>query len=390
MKKYILLLLPLFFYHCKNDPNNFEPDNSLTLEEEVANLPPEQEDFSESRDKWGFINRNGAMVIPARYDDARDFQGGLAPVQIKGEWGFINRQGELVIPAQYKGVWAFQEGLARAMTWEGEMGFLNAAGKWVIPAVHEEVQDFHNGLARVRKDGIYGYLNSKGEVVIDYQFAQASDFEKGFAKVKGMRQYGLIAPNGTLFVPDEYEQIYLPSNGKIRAKSGGKFGYLDLEGAAILPFKYEAATDFVNGVAAVKENGSYQLIDADGATISDPFDRIWYGEEGLWLMNKNDLFGALSSEGEVVIEPIYEQLLPFGSGRTFFQQNKLWGMMDTAGNVLTAAEFGLAWSFDEDLARVAFYEGTGYLNPEGQLAIRPRYREVRDFENGLARVQVNR
>ena len=270
------------------------------------------------------------------------------------------------------------------------MGFLNAAGKWVIPAVHEEVQDFHDGLARVRKDGVYGYLNPKGELVIDHQFAQASDFDKGFAKVKGMKQYGLINTEGKLVIPDDYERIELPSNGKIRAKKNGKFGFLDLEGAGVLPFQYDAATDFVNGIAAVKENGSYQLIDALGQPISESFDRIWYGEEGFWLMNKGKLFGALNSEGDIIILPIYEQLLPFGSGRTFFQQDRLWGMMDTLGNKLTPAEFGLAWSFDDDLARVAFYEGTGYLNTEGQLAIRPRYREVRDFENGLARVQVNR
>mgnify|MGYP006334487577 CR=1 FL=1 len=49
--------------------------------------------------KWGFVNKEGEMVIDPVYDDARSFSNGLAAVMIDGAWGFIDKNGELVINA---------------------------------------------------------------------------------------------------------------------------------------------------------------------------------------------------------------------------------------------------------------------------------------------------
>ena len=114
-----LFLIAISLWQCTEDAS--EKNNSTSSDTTVDNLPPEQEDFGEAQFKWGYINQAGSLVIPTRFDDARNFEQGLAAVQVKGEWGFINKQGEYVIEPQFKGVWAFQEGLARALTWEGEI-----------------------------------------------------------------------------------------------------------------------------------------------------------------------------------------------------------------------------------------------------------------------------
>ncbi|MDE7413691.1 MAG: PEGA domain-containing protein, partial [Muribaculaceae bacterium] len=53
------------------------------------------------REKWGFIDKSGKLVIPAEYNDAGSFSESLAPVEIRGKWGFIDKSGKLVIPAEY-------------------------------------------------------------------------------------------------------------------------------------------------------------------------------------------------------------------------------------------------------------------------------------------------
>ena len=68
--------------------------SSEVAEESEIVLPAEEEDFEEARDKWGYIDFQGDLVIDAKYDDARDFSEGLAVVRQKGRWGFINKQGE--------------------------------------------------------------------------------------------------------------------------------------------------------------------------------------------------------------------------------------------------------------------------------------------------------
>lgn len=58
------------------------------------------------KDKYGNINygytdRTGEMVIPAEWDDAEDFAGGLAAVRRRSKYGFIDKSGEIVVPIEY-------------------------------------------------------------------------------------------------------------------------------------------------------------------------------------------------------------------------------------------------------------------------------------------------
>lgn len=47
-----------------------------------------------SSGRWGFINQNQVVVIPAKYDDAKEFKDGKAAVKLNGRWGFINKRGQ--------------------------------------------------------------------------------------------------------------------------------------------------------------------------------------------------------------------------------------------------------------------------------------------------------
>jgi hypothetical protein len=48
----------------------------------------------QSNGRWGFINERQEWVIPARFEDAKEFQNGKAAAKLNGKWGFINKRGE--------------------------------------------------------------------------------------------------------------------------------------------------------------------------------------------------------------------------------------------------------------------------------------------------------
>jgi hypothetical protein len=52
------------------------------------------------------------MAISPSYEEDEPFSEGLAAVQQGGKWGFVDHQGRLVIPARYDRVKRFSEGLA--------------------------------------------------------------------------------------------------------------------------------------------------------------------------------------------------------------------------------------------------------------------------------------
>jgi hypothetical protein len=52
------------------------------------------------------------MVTPLCFDLARDFSEGRAAVMVGKKWGFIGRDGVVVIEPQYDSAWSFSEGIA--------------------------------------------------------------------------------------------------------------------------------------------------------------------------------------------------------------------------------------------------------------------------------------
>ena len=53
-------------------------------------------------DKWGFVNKNGNIVVEAKYDKVTEFnEYGFAGVRLDGKWGVVNSAGEEVLAPTY-------------------------------------------------------------------------------------------------------------------------------------------------------------------------------------------------------------------------------------------------------------------------------------------------
>jgi hypothetical protein len=132
-------------------------------------------------DRWGFIDRKGAVVIPTKYDGAFPFSEGLAAVNKGGryreeptpridggKWGFVDRAGKTVIAPSYDFVRKFSEGLAPVMT-KGPSGalwgYVDNTGQTVIPPRFDEAEEFQGGIARVKVRGKTGYVGRDGKYV---------------------------------------------------------------------------------------------------------------------------------------------------------------------------------------------------------------------------------
>ena len=54
--------------------------------------------------KWGFVDKDGTVVIPLQYEDARSFSNGLAAVKKGKKWGFVDLENNMVIAPQFEDV----------------------------------------------------------------------------------------------------------------------------------------------------------------------------------------------------------------------------------------------------------------------------------------------
>ncbi|MDF3003472.1 MAG: hypothetical protein K0Q48_3591, partial [Bacillota bacterium] len=144
----------------------------------------------------GFIDREGQIIIPQVYEDARDFSGDLAPVKSTDTklWGYINKLGTLVIPMEYEKAESFHDGVAYVIK-NGFAGYIDATGKEVIPFQYQTKKSdpsdrsFYNGLALATgADGKFGYIDKTGSFVIPPKYLEAAPFTGEVAFVTSENQ----------------------------------------------------------------------------------------------------------------------------------------------------------------------------------------------------------
>lgn len=296
-----------------------------------------------TNDKRGYIDRNGKLVISKKYDTAENFCEGYAHVGIRIAvgiylYGFINDQGAEVVPLIYSDAGDFHEGLAYVQDSKGKYGFVDAKGQVIVPMIYDEVRDFSEGITAVRVGNRWGYIDAKGEVVLDFQFQCAGAKSGGLMFVNATEtpettsnpdvihlfsHFKCINPAGETVIPDFYSDyggfshglavisdynsykkgtdlflinqkgqsvldvsgysVYgMPNEGRINVyKPGVGRGYLDMDGKEVIPCQYEYATDFKEGLAIVEnDKGERAVIDREG-NILLPFGFGFISEDGI-------------------------------------------------------------------------------------------------------------
>lgn len=113
--------------------------------------------IAEKNHRFGFVDKNGKLVIALQYDTANDFSEGLAAVSKNKQFGFINKKGQAIIPLQYSWVNSFSESLAMVRQ-DDKYGFIDKKGKTAIPLQYDGADSFFYGMAVVQKDKRYGII----------------------------------------------------------------------------------------------------------------------------------------------------------------------------------------------------------------------------------------
>jgi WG containing repeat len=221
--------------------------------------------------KCGFIDRNGKIVIPIQFDEDRvgGFSEGLAIVEIGGKDGFIDTKGNMVIPPQFRNASSFKNGLAKVqidlplkggttlnpngvVNLNGSSGYIDRSGKIVIQPQFVNADDFSEGLAAVDVDpGKYGYINTTGKVVIPFQFADAAQFKNGRANVTmeaGDSSYRTIDRTGKILAISTSSTTNSKNRGKFSnglalVEIGNRLGYQDKNGKVVIPARYGIPVD---------------------------------------------------------------------------------------------------------------------------------------------------
>lgn len=98
------------------------------------------------------------------YDQATQFQHGVAVVQVSGRWGIINRRGIEVIPPKYDKIETFENGYAKVRI-EGFTGLSSLDGQLIVKPHYEYISYAGDGIFRVEQGDKIGYFDQSGNWV---------------------------------------------------------------------------------------------------------------------------------------------------------------------------------------------------------------------------------
>lgn len=359
--------------------------------------------------KKGFVDKEGNIVIQAKYDHVYDFSEGVAWVgkydndsyalaRFPMIFGVIDKSGKLLIPYKYTkpnftatsgaGELKFSEG--RAVVFVNEYGLENVANgfsddlscKYIDindgdltqgKKVREPSFHFSEGLAYLEYNKgepdtenfrrFIGYVDRDFNEVINLEEAiEGIDFEDHSAYVESgqgeVKSYYL----------NSYNIEYFFSEGLARFKiglvpeSGGfttcyQYGYINKDGEVVISPNYIDAGNFSEGLAFVNR-GYYRANVTHNVTYPDGT----FVRKRIETYVENDL-GYIDKQGNLVIDLPEEIVIAgdFNEGMAPFAIKKgddyLWGFINKKGEQVIPAEYTKVYPFSEGYARVDLGDG---------------------------------
>lgn len=152
---------PMGFDELRNDVSD-------SLSKELPDMGSARDLHVRIGDKWGILTADGEQLAEVKFDSVGVFHDGLAVVKAAERYGYIDRSGAIVIPIQWMAAYDFSEGLAALRVDKKHFQFINTAGTVVIKSKkYDSVGRFRNGICRVVKGGKVKWIDTKGKELKD-------------------------------------------------------------------------------------------------------------------------------------------------------------------------------------------------------------------------------
>lgn len=157
------------------------------------------------------VDRCGKVVIRAgEFDEIEDFDGGLARVRQKDKFGYVDLRGRVVIPVRYDCFGSFN-GHDVALAWRGDKCWtINRAGRHIarvdIAGLEKSAEPFSSGLAYVSVAGKTGFIDQAGRVVVPPKQRVVERFHGSLARVWGRRKGYINRSGAFVWVEERWEK----------------------------------------------------------------------------------------------------------------------------------------------------------------------------------------
>ena len=340
--------------------------------------------------KWGFVDKEGNLIIDYKYTEALYFEEDLAPVRIEDKWGFINTKGETIIDFKYDMASMFDPETKLACVQKDNLfGMIDTKGNVVIEFKYDYLNMFSEGLAQAGIDDKYGFIDVNGNVVVDLKYDNVGKFSFGAALVKKGNKVGFIDVTGKEIIPLEYNYAKKFEDNEHtivrKGKNEKEFLVINKKNEVISKIYCKSAGNIVDGIIPILRDDKYVFVDLYGNPLTEyTYDNFKYFSEGIAAVEVEGKWGFINTKGELVIKCMYDEVGDFTDGIANALFDDRWGFIDKQGNIVVDFKYAVdnVSNFYEGMATILHgaYQ-CGFMNKDGEVVIGNIIEKEIDYDN---------
>ena len=318
---------------------NYDADGNAWYEKDVLKV---QKDG-----KYGLIDIDGKEILSTEYETEytsiekfdKDYKKGYITIDENKKYGLVTYAGSQILENKYEKILPIYGENYFVIEEKGEQKVINAKGEDILKEGFDEITQINADGVVFVDDKEYGFMNYEGKVLVKPEYDELKEINKGILKVKDDKKYGIIDINDKEIIEPKYTNIYYEDSASIYVAENENFiseildtefkvklkgiiselnkdnGYIKLKidnSYKYYNFKFEEK-DVKEILSSNKlfvsiKDGKYGYTDKDGNVVVDYiYDEAQeQNRYGFAAVKKNDLWGAINSEGKEVVEPKYK------------------------------------------------------------------------------------
>ena len=273
----------------------------------------------------------------------------------------------------------------------------------ILADAYTKVSSYVNGICAVDYDGEKGYVTESGSKMLFGNYEEITDFMSDFACVKVWKeddgkkdskeaQWQLIDTSGNKrrILPENVDQSKIKSVGNY---SGGvyaietdddKCAYYTADGG-LWKDGMVAAGSFWEGKLVVLDGAGYHFIDNQGNQVGGDFEDIVMDDlkvamrQKRYFAMKGSKYQLYDSEGKVVGNGSWQDADPFTENGAYaaVKSGDKWGFVNTNGDVVIEPQYEDARSFSNGFGAVKKDGKWGFIDQNNKMCIEPTFDDAK-------------
>lgn len=369
-------------------------------------------------DRWGFMDRDGAWVIPPGFSLVLPFRNGVAPAGLSDDpdadpwdvqrWGLIDARGKWVVEPRLSAVgpWGGAYTWARRHT---RWGLIDRDGDWRVEPVYADADEWFDlpGLRMRPGEGLQraGVYANHRWAVVDRQGRRSSAVELEWLEPVATAAAGQTSrrlaylERGLWGIADEKLKLITPAlfdekpgafdrRGRAQVSQDGWWGCIDLAGRWVVRPQSSEVRPCGDDEGEPGDGGG-EVDERGTALLRARYEEVGAMRDGLYAVRLEGKWGIADGRGRELFAPTFERAMPFNRDVAVFCEGKLCGLAARTGEVIVPPTYSAIAPLSGRLAVTMMLqddgrmESSGVIDAAGGVMVAQEYYTIESYSGHL-------